>query len=213
MSIELNRKYYINHLKRTNRAINSPFSLLGIHHSHLNAFVWGWVKKLPKGSKILDGGCGLSSWVTDDIRQQYGLYSMDCQIESVKFCRSYYRDNRYLLGDLYALPFADGSMDAIVLREVIEHIKRPERALREVKRVLKQDGILILTTPNYSSFLPFIIENTYHRLFSEIKPYLRDVHPSRFKFSELCQLLKSHLSILEIGMIDLGLNIKAVAKK
>lgn len=213
MLTELKSKYYIEQLKKTNKAINSPYSLLGRHHAHLNEFLQNWVNKLPSASTILDGGCGLSSWVTDDIRRKHNLFSMDCQIESVEFCRRYYEDNRYFFGNLYDLSFADKSLDAVVLREVVEHIRKPALALKEIKRALKKDGLLILTTPNYSSSLLLIIENTYNRFFSEIKPYLDDVHPSKFRFHELHKLLEKYFSIVEYGTIDLGLNIKAVAKK
>ncbi len=212
MNTELKNKYYIEHLRKIHKVINSPYSILGAHHAHLNEFMQTWVNTLPAGSRILDGGCGLSTWVTDEIRKIYDLHSMDCQIESIEFCRAYYQDNRYFLGNLYELPFADNSFDGIVLREVIEHVKKPERAMKEIKRTLKNGGLLILTTPNYSSPLLFIVENVYNRFFSELKPYLSDVHPSKFKYPQLRHLLEKYFSIVEYGTIDLGLNIKAVAK-
>lgn len=213
MNTELQNKYYIEHLRKIHKVINSPFSILGTHHAHLNEFLRTWVNNLSTGSKILDGGCGLSTWVTDEIRKKYDLHSMDCQIESIEFCRAYYQDDRYFLGNLYEIPFTNNSLDGIVLREVIEHIKKPELAMKEIKRTLKNGGLLILTTPNYSSPLLFIIENTYNRFFSEIKPHLSDVHPSKFKSPQLRKLLEKYFMIVEYGTIDLGLNIKAVAKK
>ncbi len=211
MSIELKGKYYINHIKKIKESITSPFSLIGIHHAHLNNFFQNRVLSLPKGSRVLDGGCGISGWVTDEIRDTYDLYGMDCQIESVRLCYLYYNDSRYFSGDLYTLPFADNIMDAVVLREVIEHIKNPEKAVKEIKRVLKKNSRLLLTTPNYSNPLLWIIENTYNRFFSEIKPYLDDVHPSKFKFKQLRELLEQYFDVIEYGTIDCGLNIKAVA--
>lgn len=213
MTIELEGKYYIQHLKKTNTLIHSRFSMLGKHHAHLNAFIVEQVEKLPEGSSILDGGCGLSIWVTDAVRRRYNILSMDCQPESIAFCRSYYDDNRYFVGDLYDIPLQSNSVDAVVLREVIEHIKEPERAVLEIKRVLKSSGRIILTTPNYTSLPLFLIENIYNRFFSEIKPYLDDVHPSKFKFHQLRLLLEKHFSVLEYGTIDFGINLKAVAQK
>ena len=206
-------KYYLNHLQRTNTAIHSRYSLLGIHHRHLNEFIQSQVGTLPHQSVILDGGCGLSIWVTDEIRKNYDFRSMDCEKQSVEFCRRYYRDGRYIVGDLYDIPFSDASIDAITIREVIEHIKEPERALLEMKRVLKDGGRIILTTPNYSSPLLFLIENIYNRFFSDIKPYRDDVHPSKFKFPQLQALLRKHFVLVEYGTIDFGINLKAVARK
>ena len=155
----------------------------------------------------------MSIWVTDEIRSTYDLHSMDSEEKSIAFCRSHFRDSRYLVGDLYAIPFPDASMDALVLREVIEHIVEPERALMEMKRVLKSDGRIFLTTPNYSSPLLFLIENIYNRFFSEMKPYRDDVHPSKFRYGQLRALLERHFSVLEYGTIDFGINLKAAVRK
>ena len=50
-------------------------------------------------------------------------------------------------GTLLALPFEDGSFDAIVLTEVLEHCTDPIRAMVEVWRVLKTGGLLLVTSP------------------------------------------------------------------
>lgn len=46
------------------------------------------------------------------------------------------------------LPFADARFDVVVMTEVIEHLVWPETALKEIHRVLRPDGHLILSTPN-----------------------------------------------------------------
>lgn len=51
--------------------------------------------------------------------------------------------------DTPGLPFEPDSFDAVVCSEVIEHLHRPERALRSFRDVLRPGGELILTTPNY----------------------------------------------------------------
>ncbi len=48
------------------------------------------------------------------------------------------------------MPFADESFHVVVCLEVIEHIARAEHLLQEMYRVLKHDGLLLLTTPNFA---------------------------------------------------------------
>jgi len=45
------------------------------------------------------------------------------------------------------LPFNDDSFDVVIMTEVIEHLKKIDFAMEEIKRVLKQNGIVYLTTP------------------------------------------------------------------
>jgi len=47
-----------------------------------------------------------------------------------------------------SLPFKDGSYDVIAADNVLAHVKDQEAALRECRRVLNNDGVLFLTTPN-----------------------------------------------------------------
>jgi SAM-dependent methyltransferase len=56
-------------------------------------------------------------------------------------------DNTTVALDALALPIKDGSIDAVLALEVLEHIPEPRRMLEEVSRVLASDGILLLSTP------------------------------------------------------------------
>lgn len=49
--------------------------------------------------------------------------------------------------DIHALTFATGSFDAVLCIEVLEHVADPFQAVRELKRVLRPGGTLLLTTP------------------------------------------------------------------
>lgn len=52
-----------------------------------------------------------------------------------------------LVGDAHALPLADGSVDAIYCEAVLEHLEDPQRAVREMWRVLKPGGQVLAVTP------------------------------------------------------------------
>lgn len=66
------------------------------------------------------------------------------------------------------LPFGEESFDLIIMSEVIEHLIDPDFAIREVKRVMRADAILALTTPNLSAwFNRFIILSGRQPVFTE----------------------------------------------
>lgn len=50
------------------------------------------------------------------------------------------------------LPYGDGMFDLLISIEGIEHLENPSMFLREAARVLKKDGLIILTTPNVDSY-------------------------------------------------------------
>lgn len=52
-----------------------------------------------------------------------------------------------ILGVAQALPFRSASVDTILLTEVLEHLPEPLHVLRELQRILKPHGVLILTAP------------------------------------------------------------------
>ena len=58
------------------------------------------------------------------------------------------RDNRsaklhFSVQDMFRLPYADGSFDAVIVSNALHIVPQPEKALREIRRVLKDDGVLI----------------------------------------------------------------------
>jgi uncharacterized protein YbaR (Trm112 family) len=57
-----------------------------------------------------------------------------------------------VVGDAYALPYADGSVDGLLCWAVIEHLEFPDRAIAEMYRVLKPGGLALLNTPFLQAF-------------------------------------------------------------
>jgi SAM-dependent methyltransferase len=53
-----------------------------------------------------------------------------------------------VVGNVYAIPLATGAADLAICSEVVEHLTDDARALRELHRILKPGGLLILATPN-----------------------------------------------------------------
>lgn len=106
-----------------------------------------WVKaeaaKLPAGSKVLDAGAGAS---------KYRPFFAHCEYKTQDFCRyegplvQYLQPIDYVC-EITAIPLPDGSLDAILCTEVIEHVVDPMAVLVEFQRVLKPGGKLLLTSP------------------------------------------------------------------
>jgi ubiquinone/menaquinone biosynthesis C-methylase UbiE len=70
-----------------------------------------------------------------------------------------------IVSDITAIPEPDESFDAILCTEVLEHVPDPVEALRELARLLKKGGYIILTAPfcSASHFSPFHFSSGFNR--------------------------------------------------
>lgn len=101
---------------------------------------------------ILDIGCGEGILMEKIIKSfpDTKIFGIDPSPENVDICKKY--DMDVIAGSVYELPLNDESVDCVLFIEVIEHLDTPELAFREIKRVLRKGGELILLFPNDSVF-------------------------------------------------------------
>ncbi|MGQ9682106.1 MAG: class I SAM-dependent methyltransferase [Anaerolineae bacterium] len=102
------------------------------------------------GERILDCGCGMGFYLRAmRSLQSAWYYGLDGNEQALAFARQALAGQGILLveGDVLRLPFADGSMDKVLLTEVLEHLPDDQQGLAEIRRVLRPGGILALTVP------------------------------------------------------------------
>lgn len=92
--------------------------------------------------KVLDYGCGIG----DMLSFFNGSIGVDINKHCVDYCRSQQLD-AFVLGQGGEIPFPDNSFDSVLMDNVLEHIEDPKPILKEIIRVLKVDGNLIIGVP------------------------------------------------------------------
>lgn len=109
--------------------------------------------KLPPGLRILDIGTGIGllpiMMAEDGAQSVVGIDISPEMLEQAEFLRLSRLNEAtarvsYRMAPASALPFRDETFDAVTSRLVLNHVRRPERILKEVVRVLKPGGYLIL---------------------------------------------------------------------
>jgi ubiquinone/menaquinone biosynthesis C-methylase UbiE len=111
-----------------------------------------------EGGKVLDVGCGPGMMARRLIDRNWKVFGLDMSPEMVRECRDGLgRSDRaaFLIGRLESLPFKDGSFDAVLGMGVLEYVADTQAALRELARVTRPGGALVVTMLNWTS--PWII--------------------------------------------------------
>jgi ubiquinone/menaquinone biosynthesis C-methylase UbiE len=150
--------------------------------------------------KILDVGCGTGTMLR--YLAAYGeIQGVDADSEAVHFCQMRGLENvSQLAGE--AIPFADNSFDLITMFDVLEHIEDHSGALREIFRVLKRDGMLVLTVPAYRFLWGAQDEISHHKRryrASEIKQRLHEAGMVLIKLSYFNTLLFPFIALIRLG--------------
>lgn len=132
---------------------------------------------MVKDKAVLDVATGTGYGAMMLSKNAKHVTAVDCSADALAYAQEHYgADNiTYVEADAHSLPFENATFDVVVSFETIEHLKRPDIFVWEVKRVLKPDGVFCVSTPNDDEFME---GNTFH------------IH--EFKLPELQEIIKKH---------------------
>ena len=110
--------------------------------------------KLPPNARVIDVGCGYGFNTLELAKRGWDVVGIDKDSERLSVAQDLAEiEGRHIdfrKGNLYRLPFEDNQFDLCLFFEVIEHLRDPQRALSEISRVLRPQGMLILSIPRFS---------------------------------------------------------------
>nr|MBC7244107.1 glycosyltransferase [Chloroflexota bacterium] len=139
---------------------------------------------LDRSKRCLDVGCGSSHILRGLSADSIGL---DIKLNKLRCARRYKRP--LVNASAFALPFGDGVFDQVLCSEVIEHLEASEQPFREMNRVLKKRGRLVIGTPDYGSRVWPILE----RLYKFFAPgAYADEHITHYTRESLLRVLQKH---------------------
>ena len=108
-----------------------------------------FASRFVRGQHVLDIGCG-NGYGTGYIPSggARAVVGLDLDRHAIEYAHSRGTQARYVWSDAMRLPFRRESFDVVICFEVIEHVTDGWTLLRECTRVLRNEGILICSTPN-----------------------------------------------------------------
>lgn len=143
----------------TQRKINDNFdSKPSINHE----YNFEISKSYIKNRHVLDVGCWSGQYAQLAVKLAKKVYGIDPNPEAIGLGKKLIPQVEFKVGNVLNIPYPSNQFDVVLFSEVIEHIPQgtEKNALNEIKRVLKPNGILILSTPN-SHPLSILLDPAY----------------------------------------------------
>lgn len=134
----------------------------------------------PNGKRLLDVGCHIGVFV--DVAQQREWDAWGVEPSRWATTQAQAQGLKVVNGTLATTSFEDASFDVITLWDVIEHVPDPKAELRQVHRLLKQDGAVVIHTIDIAS--PFA------RIMGHRWPWLMEMHLYYFSPHTLRRMLE-----------------------
>ena len=137
-----------------------------IYDEHIYRYIFA--ASLAENKLVLDVACGTGYGVGYMVEKGAGeVVGVDISMLAVDYAQERLgRNNKanFICSDAIRLPFVDNAFDIVVSFETIEHIRQCRKFLDECRRVLKENGLLICSTPNRRIFSPNLAKpiNTFH---------------------------------------------------
>lgn len=141
---------------------------------------WKWLRKeIPEKSKFLDVGCGAG------YAMQKASADLNCDCVGVdpepgahgvgRYLKGMVANEKIVQGFAEQIPFEDKKFDIVFSSHVLEHVNNELKSLQEMKRVLKDDGLLIIGMPTATmtiiSLLSQLVFLTHIRVYEFLKGF------------------------------------------
>lgn len=158
------------------RFIPTEQGRIRLEHYHRYAVV----QQVVTGKAVLDVACG-EGYGSNFMAEVASLVvGVDISAEAVQHASSLYKKKNleFRQGSATQLDLADASFDVVVSFETIEHLSEQAQMLSEIRRVLRPDGFLIISSPN-------------RPIYSEESGEHNEFHVKELDFAEFDQLLRA----------------------
>lgn len=178
-------------------------------------------EEFEKGSKLLHAGSGTGQ-VDEDIIRKYDITALDISKEALKLYKLYNGDTTKIMhASIFNIPAIPSTFNGVYNMGVMEHFTKDEdiKILKELRRVLKQNGKVVLFWPPKFGISVIFLNSAHFILNSVLKRNIR-LHPEEISLIESKRgvneiLKKSGFKLIKFyfGPLDFFTHCIIVAKK
>lgn len=111
----------------------------------------------PKGRKLIDVGCSCGFFLEEALRAGYEVCGVEFSSVAISQAHPSVRD-RIICADVNELSsMSNERYDVVTAFDIIEHTQRPVAFVESLKRLLRPDGLLVMTTPDTGHWLRYLM--------------------------------------------------------
>jgi SAM-dependent methyltransferase len=156
-----------------------------LQHEHFHRYLFAL--QFCRGKHVLDVACGEGYGSAILASVASGVVGVDASAETIAHAATAYpnADVQFIHAQATEIPLPDASFDVVVSFETLEHMDEHEAFVQEAHRVLREGGLLLLSTPDRSQYLVDDPPNPYH---------IKEVD-----HQELTALLARHFNQIRVG--------------
>lgn len=127
-----------------------------------NFFRFDMVSRYISNGKLLDAGCGSGDFL-EIAKEKFNVSGLDVSSEAIKHAKVRLPELKKHLHSGMIEDFTKSSFqfDAVCLWDVIEHLNNPQLAIQQLFGMVKKNGILFISTPDFGSLIAKIMKNNW----------------------------------------------------
>ena len=137
------------------------------------------IAQVPESGALLDIGCGVGVLLRKirEARPQVSLMGADISAAAIEILEK--QGIQGVVGGFPKLPLEDDRFDVVLASEVLEHLSDPDQAVRDILRLVKPDGRVILTVPDDclgpEEEVQHLRKYTHETFMAQLSPYFEQV--------------------------------------
>ncbi len=157
-----------------------------IKYEHIHRYASCMQLVIDKSVLDLASGEGYGAAILSKVAQS--VVGVDIDTASIEYAKreySDYKNLRFLTGSCDSVPLLESSVDVVTSFETIEHHTQHQEMLQEIKRVLKPDGLLVISSPN-------------RLIYSDQSGYSNPFHVKELYYEEFINLLSQNFKYIKV---------------
>ena len=156
----------------------------------------------PHGKDLLDVGCGIGIFLSMARKENWIVSGVDISPYAIQSAKKLFNLNVHQ-GPLQELKLRSESFDVVTMWDSLEHMVDPVAELKEVCRILRKGGILLLDTPNERSLLRVIAQMFYKISFGTLNYPLKKLYHRYHLFYFSPSVLKKMMDVAGYDVLTL----------